>query len=213
MRKIISFIAGAFAAVSAAQAQDIVANPTGVVPNLALSNIQPVLQEAGFGAQVQVIQGEQMLRVTYNDFVMYMSARACRADGNCAGLWMLAPLNDSASMTTINSFNQNSKPARATVVGTQVLLDRYLIADYGITRGSFLVNTAVMFGMIEQWFEFKASAQAQRVSFTPLIPEIGAPGDATSRDHEFGELVSNLLAAPVEVNAAPNDMTNLPGER
>ena len=156
MTAMLAFVAGS------ASAQEIVSNPRGIVPSVSLSDVAPVLEE--MGAQVEIGSGENAgaMLVRYQGRVLIFRERACRSAGVCYGLQMVAKITASTDFNTVNQFNTGSPPTRAVLVGGDLFLDRYLIADFGITRGSLAVNVAVFTKGIDKWFEM---TRATAVSF------------------------------------------------
>ena len=196
-----------------AKAQRLVDNPGGVLPGVSFDQGEPVLRDAGMSTQRRVIDGTPVLVVQANGRILNLQNRACSLQGECGGLWMFAFLDDSAPLSTMSRFNQVSKPARANLLDGKVVLDRYLIADYGITRGSLVVNVGVFAASVDQWFAFnEASGPQQRVSFDPIMapPSQGLSqpmaGTVNSFDHETTELLGKLLRNGSLANSAAADL-------
>ncbi|MGV6819471.1 MAG: hypothetical protein ACWA5T_03115 [Parvularcula sp.] len=186
-----------------AQAQDVINNASGIIPSVSLSDIEPVLKEVGFETEIKTINNESLMVVRALGKTLVMFPKACQPDGSCAGLWMFAYLNGTSSLEAVNSFNQVAKPARASMVNNKVVLDRYLIADYGITRGSFIINVGVMAGMVDQWFQYSKIQGPVAVSFEPLI----GPSDsesASSVGHKDLDMLRSL-SVDAGLSNAPAD--------
>ncbi|WOI52133.1 YbjN domain-containing protein [Parvularcula sp. LCG005] len=193
------------AALGGAMAQP-VSRPTEMLPSVSFTHIEPVLREAGFQTLIQEANGQKVMYVQANNRRLQLFQRACSSETQCAGLWMFAFMTSSASLDQINQFNMGSKPARATLINGKVALDRYLIADYGTARGSFVINAAVFVSMIDQWFEFEKQTGAVAVSFEPLF---GETPSAAGMDHETYDVFKTLSENSGLTNS--NNSIGLPG--
>ena len=182
-----------------ASAQAPVSNPLGVLPDVSLRTIQPLLQEMGAETEIRTINYEEFMFVRLNGRFLRLKSRVCsNGVSGCAGLWITAFINGETPDTQmINAFNTGSPPTRATLQGGSVILDRYLIADYGITRGSLAVNFSVAVGGINAWFEF--FSQYGRSSSVAYSAE-QAP--ASGFTHDELEFLNLLSSAPQEGNEA-----------
>lgn len=190
----VASLVGASTVGSVAAAQPQIANPNQVLPNVGFQYIVPVLQEAGFNVQQVNLDNQTVLRVQSGNSVVIMYRRACQQNADCAGLWMLAFLNEGRPLPLLNRFNTVSKPARASILNGNVVLDRYLIADYGVTKGSFLVNVGVFFSMIDQWRQFAQNEGPVAVSFEPLAA--AATSSSVTSSHEEQDLFRNISYDP-----------------
>lgn len=138
----------------AAAQNEVISNPNQIVPNVALSQVTPLLDEAGYEYQLNQTEEETVLYVTVNGTNMMLMPRVCQSETDCDGLWMLALIDGAIDQNIINEFNNNSPATRAAVRGNQVWLDRYLIADYGITRGSLVINIEVFASTIQDFLSY-----------------------------------------------------------
>lgn len=189
-----------FAATASAQSGAPVSNPTGLVPTLTLETVQPVLNEVGFSTNIATLSnGGRLMEVRYGNRLILLESQACASSSSCAGLAMYAILTGSTSLSQVNAFNQVSKPARATISDGVLMLDRYLIGDYGVTRGSFIVDIAVFVSMIDQWYAFSGS-MATSVDYEPLIADDTAkianemsPAQAETHQGEIDPAVLDYL--------------------
>ncbi|MEM9421110.1 MAG: YbjN domain-containing protein [Pseudomonadota bacterium] len=174
-------------------AQRLVNEPAGLVPSISFDRVEPILREAGMNTQRRVIDGTPVMVVQANGRILNMQNRACDAQGECAGLWMFAFLDDAASPEALIQFNQMSKPARANLVDGRVTLDRYLIADYGTTRGTLAINVGVFAASVDQWFGFnQPQTQRQQVSFAPLLTP-SAPDASSFFDHQTRDYLQSAM--------------------
>lgn len=131
------------------------ASEQSVLPNLDLEIVQLVLEEAGAYAELKYSERDgEYLFVIYEGRKAKFYPTACN-DTGCGGMRMLAFLNDETDPQTVNRFNVSYAAITAIDVGGgKVGLQRYLIADHGITRGTLVVNVSTFFHMIELWENF-----------------------------------------------------------
>ncbi|WP_306250957.1 YbjN domain-containing protein [Parvularcula sp. IMCC14364] len=172
MKKIISAVILAIVIlVPAAGAQQQPDNLNGVMPNLSFVTVEPFLNELGYVTeQGQLNDGRKVLRATRDDRELFFEARACQRDGsNCAGLDMFAIVRDSSTLDAVNAFNGVVPYTKAFYANDEfVLLNRYLIADFGMIRGSFAVNLGVFENSINEWF-LVSEELVTAVDFKPLL--------------------------------------------
>ena len=191
------FCATAFLTSAYAQTGAPVANPSGILRSLSFDDISPILTELGYTTEQVNQNGQTALVVRSADGrTMLFKETVCRQPGTCAGLWMIAIINDTASTDMVNNFNSQARTTRASVQEGVVFLDRYLIADYGTARGSFAVNATVFKNVIDLWFQFTSQSRgtANTISFNATQdgyrPEIDAETraflDAVIADGSFG---------------------------
>jgi hypothetical protein len=190
--------------VAAAQA---ISRPTELVPSVAFEDITPVLAELGWQTNVRAVNGQQLMEVRTPNAILVFRRRACTSEASCAGLWMFAFMDDQESLGVINEFNQSSKPARATIVNNKVVLDRYLIADYGITRGSLMVNVVTFASMVDVWRNFTRQRGAVAVSFEPLLG--GGLPRTVGRSHDERDFLELVVGDPSLLNAPSDHRINL----
>lgn len=185
---IASAIAPAFA-----QQQDPVSRPRDIISSYALENVVPVLNELGFQTTQSEANGARAVTATRNGRTLLVLETVCAQPGSCAGLWMIALINESVSTETTNAFNSATRTVRASTTNGALYLDRYLIGDYGAARGSLAVNFEVFAQSIDLWFQFSSQAGSgtgSSISFAPapapsadaFVPEI----DAATRDWLIG---------------------------
>lgn len=164
-----STIAAAFAALiatSAATAQELpLSNPTGTVPSVALEYVAPILREAGFSVQENFNGNANIMLADAFGRKIFFVENACQSATDCKGLRILAALSDSATAQRVNDFNLSYNATRAIAAPEGVLLDHYVIADFGISRGAIFVTAAVVASTINLWFESGASAGGNSIAF------------------------------------------------
>jgi hypothetical protein len=176
MRSLFLAAAAAFAATlpatGALAQEEIVPNPTGSVSNLALETVGPVLRDAGLNITANFSGKAELMLAEMGGRNVILAEEACTAPTKCAGLMIIALINDQAGADVVNEFNSRQKPARATSMQEGVMLDHYLMADYGTTRGTLVVNIGVMMAMIDGWFQYRQNggAMSNTISSTTLAP-------------------------------------------
>ncbi|MEM6648970.1 MAG: YbjN domain-containing protein [Pseudomonadota bacterium] len=189
-----------------AQPVDPVSRPTDLVESLSFEDIGPVLTEAGIPNQVQVVNGQQVMLAEIQGTKVQFRRRACVREDKCAGLWMFAYINDTSTPEVLHEFNKSSKPARAMLFDNAVVLDRYLIADYGTARGSLIINVRVFAQMVRQWFTFSQQNGPVQVSFQPLMQT--RPLTEIGFTHDEQELLELMSVNRTRMNFNPNPSTN-----
>lgn len=135
-----------------------VADPTGVILNMNFESIRPVLEEVGFEVQDEVVGQINALAVTYDGKKAFLQPTACNS-GDCLGLVMTALLTPTNTPTQdqVTAFNVNLNAGNAVLSDGQLYLKNYVVADYGVTRGSFVIDVAVFISLIDNWFEMYPS--------------------------------------------------------
>ncbi|MEM9234302.1 MAG: YbjN domain-containing protein, partial [Pseudomonadota bacterium] len=104
---------------------------------------------------------------------------------------------------TINRFNAETPVARAYLnPNGQVELMHYMIADYGITSGSLMVNIGAFMSAIDKWSgEYSSGNLSNTVSFRPLI------ADESTDQHLSQDAMTAMWSDATLINgAAGNDM-------
>ncbi|MEM9421111.1 MAG: YbjN domain-containing protein [Pseudomonadota bacterium] len=156
----------------AAAQQPPVSNPSGVM-KFNPGALQALVQEAGWQAKIEPNNGSPVVVASVNGRTLVLSPTACDATGACAGLLTFAILPDQASLSTVNQFNVRYNPIRATVREGRIVLDRYMIGDYGAARGSLIVDLAVHASMVDAWWTFRDQGNkgglSNAISFRPLV--------------------------------------------
>ena len=124
--------------------------------DLSFSQIDPVLRELGFSTHLVEQNGSYILVAQRNGRTIFFQPYVCEQAPSggtsiCKGLWMLTASNMPATAAEVDFFNKNQRPTRATLHQSITQLDRYLIADHGVTRGTFAVNVEVFVSSIDVW--------------------------------------------------------------
>ncbi len=143
---------------------------------LKLDDLAALAIECGWSAEhVTDDDDDALLIVEINQRKLVLHPHACDRNGHCGGLYVFALIPSQASSQTVNDFNVHFNPARATIREGQVVLDRYIIGDFGVARGTLSIELQVQAGLIDDWWDFTRDRQANamQVSFNPLLPEQG----------------------------------------
>ena len=153
---LLPFIEAGFGVTTSFSAAAQSSNPQDLLPNLNPEMVELVLDQAGMNAELRYAEGNgEYLHVTYEGQSADFYGTAC-IDWVCAGMQMLVILDDATDPETVNRFNATYATVSAIDLGNgKVALQRYLIADHGITRGSLQVNARVFFNAIDLWREFE----------------------------------------------------------
>ena len=186
----ILFAALALVATASAQADVMTRTPRKVMNDVNEQTISKVVRNAGFIVEQATISGADSLIVRDGTTAVIMRPRVC--DPNCAGLLMYAVIEGIAPSTAINGFNEQTPATSAFTSEGFTILSRYLIADYGITEGSFLTNLAVFQSTVEKWLgQPRASGpSALSVSLDPsAVPQ-------ASEDLELRAYLDAVKARP-----------------
>lgn len=157
MKKTVIAFYAAMAALSGAQAQQTVANPTSVLANFDVQTVGPILNELGVAWQARKTDtGQTYIAANAAGAVNFVLApTACRGAGStdCVGLNMVAVFDGSPNPQTVQAFNYRYAFASAGIDPSgAAYISRYEISDFGIARGNLatsiqvFANQAVMFG-------------------------------------------------------------------
>jgi hypothetical protein len=193
MRHLLSATVAIAAAIGMAAAQPLsnpamgsgpVSNPAGLT-DLQLGSLAQVIRDAGLPVEQIEFGNSTGLGVTINNRKVALFPTAC--DTKCNGLYILAPIPDQASAAQANGFNIRYNPARATIRDGALVLDRYIIADYGMTRGGLIIELLVQADMINLWWDYKQSGPTE-VSFAPLFDGETGGHDGDAAPSHWDEL-------------------------
>ncbi|MEX0644506.1 MAG: hypothetical protein WD076_04305 [Parvularculaceae bacterium] len=195
--------ASAAAAVSVSSAQEL-ARGREMISNVSLEAVQPVLSEAGFTVTPNLEGKAEFMLVEYGGRKLILGETVCEAANSCDGLVIFGLLTDTAGTDVVNDFNSRQNPARAVATPDNVVIDHYIMADYGMVRGSLVVNVGVMFNMIDRWFEFRRGVTgANTISYETV------GGGVAHQDPRLSALtlqaVSSLSADPSLRNGSKID--------
>ncbi|GGD00370.1 hypothetical protein [Aquisalinus flavus] len=164
-----------------------------------VETLSPLLSDAGVAHSLGDLNGQQAIQASYNGENVILLPTACN-EGRCVGLAMFTFLNSGLSAEQNDRFNNTLFFASAENwydnTGSQSVLERYLIADYGYSKRTFAVDLIVFFSVLENYRVF-ASASMVEASF----------GEGASRTAaaETGGKISNAvtpsdLSSPHAVN-------------
>ncbi|MCQ8185365.1 YbjN domain-containing protein [Parvularcula maris] len=167
-----------------------------VLPSTDARTLAPVLRNAGYYPEIIEMEGRESIAIRHEGDVIMLRPRVCNP--NCTGLLMVVVMEGSAPSQAINAYNQQTPATMAYTFSGATILSRYLIADHGITAGTFLVNLDVFNKTVRKWTQNRNSRNAMSVSLlSSLTP------DDIDRDTEAfitavrkrGELISGRVAA------------------
>ena len=125
---------------------------TEVLPNLNVEMVQLVLDEAGMDTEMLYSEdlGEYVL-VKHDGKKAVLINKAC-TDPGCYGLLAVAFVDGDPDAEEINEFNANVNSATLVRLDDgSLMIRRYLIGDYGVTRGSLEVDVRVLLDLIDTW--------------------------------------------------------------
>ena len=188
------FVAAATLLTSLAFAQ--AANPRAmeVLSNTDVETIRPVLRNAGMRPETMDIEGRQAITIRDAGDRIILRPRVCNPQ--CTGLLMFVVLDGAAPANAINAYNQQTPATVAYTNGRSTILSRYLIADHGITEGTFLVNLEVFKQTVRKWTQNRDGRNALAVSLMSrsTIGEFDADTEALIREIENRpELISGRI--------------------
>ncbi|NNU15282.1 hypothetical protein HK107_02945 [Parvularcula sp. ZS-1/3] len=151
----------ASAEISASKAKEVL-NDTNA------ATLGPVLRAQGLFPETLTIENREVLVVRQNGNVVMLRPRVCNPD--CTGLLMYIVMEGAAPASSINAFNQQTPATVAYTNGQATVLSRYLIADHGITAGTFLVNLDVFSRTVSKWTQTRNARNAMSVSLLSSAP-------------------------------------------
>ena len=163
LRKAIASLTLAVAATSAAAVAS-TPDELKILPNTNLATIAPVLRNAGLTPQTITVNGEESLVIRSGEVSLILRPTVCRPE--CAGLLMYTLFEGDAPAAVMNSFNGRTPPTVAYTAQGNTVLSRYLIADHGMTTGSFLVNVMVFDNTVTKWLNDSRQTMARSVSLS-----------------------------------------------
>ncbi|MEM0930261.1 MAG: hypothetical protein AAGI89_13320 [Pseudomonadota bacterium] len=183
------FVALALVATASAQADVMTRTPRKVMDDVNQQTVSKVVRNAGFIVEQATISGADSLVVRDGVTAVIMRPRVC--DPNCSGLLMYAVIDGVAPPMAINGFNEQTPATSAFTSEGYTILSRYLIADYGITEGSFLTNLAVFQSTVEKWLGQPGGSGPSALSVS-----LGAPVPQASEDLELRAYLDAVKARP-----------------
>jgi hypothetical protein len=146
---------------SLAQKTD-VADPKGVLPNLDIATIAPLVKETGAAAEIKKgDDGNSYLLGAFGETKLLFYTSSCASgETGCKGLEIGASINrdnfkldDVEILKRVNAFNDRYVAGKA-IVGNNgdLAVTRYVIADHGIERGNLAVEIGIMVDMVDNFF-------------------------------------------------------------
>lgn len=158
-----------------------------ILPNTNVATIAPVLRNAGMLPETITVGDSDSLVVRSGDLAIILRPTVCRPD--CAGLLMYTLFEGTSPASMMNSFNERTPPTAAYTTQGNTVLSRYLIADHGITAGSFMVNLVVFDNTVSKWLQDRGRNMAQSVGLADPAPE-------TNFSRETEAFLSEVMARP-----------------
>lgn len=148
MKKTLAVVCAGIAALSGANAQQEIANPTSTIDNFDPESIGPVLRDLGVAWQAQKNDKGQSYVIANAGGVLnfILAPAACRNNGvsNCTGLNMLSVFDGNPNPQTVRAFNNRYAFARAGIDPSgAAYISRYEISDYGMARGNLATSIQV----------------------------------------------------------------------
>ncbi|WP_370338578.1 YbjN domain-containing protein [Parvularcula marina] len=197
MKSFAILVSAAAGLLGAAFAQP-VTDPTGVVPNLSFENIEPVIRSFDESITMVNQNGVRLIRIESRGRVVLLQENGCTR-GGCAGLMIFAGFDETTDLETINQYNATTPSQRALLdQDGRVVLLHYVIGDFGVTRGSLIVNIGAFFAGIDKWQEeFSRGVLVKSVKFDPLLDE-----NAVAESHISREVLDLLWEDPSLYNQA-----------
>ena len=165
----------------------LVSNPRQLM-GFGFDDLERFAEDAGWTSYRVNEEESEVLVLTVRERRLVLWPRACDSRDICRGLYIFALIPSQASSAKTNAFNVEYNPARATIRDGQVVLDRYLIGDFGVSRGTLSIELQVQAELIDDWWAFtqtnKASATA--VAYDPLLENYAT--ETPSLDMHFDSL-------------------------
>lgn len=158
-----------------------------VLPNVSLDTIAPVLRNRGLTPKTIEVGGTQSLVVQSDDLQIIMRPTVCRPE--CTGLLLYTLFQGTAPAGLVNAYNEDTPPTVAYTAQGNTVLSRYLIADHGITEGSFIVNLVVFDNTVTKWMNSTTTSRAMSVSADAAMP-------ATNLGRESEDYLRALMDRP-----------------
>lgn len=166
MKRFCMCLLGAASLVMPSQAQTLKDRQT-VIP-ITLDSLQAMLDEAGWPNQQTKTAGEDIIVAKFDGKTIVLWPQACSDLGVCSGLLSFASLGDTANTAQVNQFNNRHHAARASLRNGHVILDSYTYADFGVVRGSLLIELAVLAKLVDDWWIYDRQMAEARSTFQPI---------------------------------------------
>lgn len=205
MKKLLLALA-ALAFATPAMAQGPTLPQAGEVTDFSMDSLLGLVHDAGWKARpFEEDNGLRGIGVTIGSRELVLVPTACNDAGSCKGLYTYALIPDNPGAVDLNRFNLAYNPARATSQGGALVLDNYLIGDYGVVRGTLAVHLLVQADLIGAWWKFRQGDTqidlSKSVAFAPLVPAPGFPGRVLRPDARPLELPLADRKRMLEANA------------
>lgn len=190
----LAFGASANAQNQMGQQGDIIPNATGLLPNYDSSTLEAMMTEYGLPYQVaQKEQGGAYVVAEYKGKKIILDPQEC-GSGACKGLRMLILYTNSKTpLEVANLYNSMFGPSRAVVADDNLFFHRYLIGDYGQTRGSFTVDFLVFSRAPDDFASMVQSAQSETVSFDQFRDAPVGPANVNPSKSLKSDVVADQL--------------------
>ncbi|MEM7740178.1 MAG: hypothetical protein AAF225_05200 [Pseudomonadota bacterium] len=183
------FVVLALTATASAQSDVLTRTPRKVMSDVNHQTVSKVVHNAGFIVEQATISGADSLVVRDGSTAVIMRPRVCAPD--CSGLLMYAVIDGIAPPMAINGFNEQTPATTAFTSEGYTILSRYLIADYGITEGTFLTNLAVFQSTVEKWL-----GQPRHGAPSALSVSLDAPVPQANEDLELRAYIDAVKGRP-----------------
>lgn len=180
MRSLIAGMMAAAATLGAAQAQEEISNPRGIVANFDAANLGPVLSELGLVWQQRATQdGKAYIAASVGgELMITLTPTACTGPNNtnCIGLHTTSlATGQGLNYQTVLAFGQ--KYAFTSVMisadASRAAISRYDIADFGIPRGN-IASSLMNFVFLAMQFRQELSSGANTVSLKGYADDMSA---------------------------------------
>lgn len=174
-------------------AAQLVSEPRKLI-GINFNDLEALAVESGWDTERITQDGDSVLVVNIKGRRVVMWPRACDSEGRCGGLYIFSLIPSQASSALTNGFNVQYNPARATLRDGQVVLDRYIIGDFGVTRGGLSIELQVQAQLIDDWWDYAKAHKIRgtAVSFNPLLEEL-PPVTAVTSHFEDLKFAAPLL--------------------
>ncbi len=121
-----------------------------------LTEIEDLLNEMGLETERDVdIDGKSyIVSESYDGYKFLMQIKACEADDTCLGLDVFSSFEFQPTSAQLSDLNEKFSYMKfyATSDG-ELVLQKYITADYGIARGNVRINIATFIDIIDQFEE------------------------------------------------------------
>ena len=151
-----------FSAAQAQTAKTDIANPKGLLPNLDIATIAPVVKETGAVTEIKKgDDGSSYILGAFGETKLLFYTSSCDSgEKGCKGLEIGASINrdnfqldDAELLKRINAYNDRYVAGKAIISGSgDLAVTRYVIADHGIARGNLAMEIGIMVDMVDNFF-------------------------------------------------------------